>query len=144
MNILNGLVGTGVKDAGEGVKAALSGAGGFLKDVRTAITGKDPDLEAKLAEAQGQIDAAQNAINLAEASSSSLFVAGWRPAVGWICALALLWYYILGPVAIFALGIFGLDKTMPAFDLGELIALLVSMLGMSGMRSYEKKSGVER
>ena len=138
------ILGSGVKDAGEGVKAGLEGAGGLLKDIRTVITGKDPEMDAKILSAMAQIDAAQSAINLAEASSASFFVAGWRPAVGWICALALLWYYFLGPMSIFLLQVFDIEMAMPEFQLGELMSLLASMLGMSGIRAYEKKQGVSR
>lgn len=139
MSWYSGILGSGVKDAGEGIKTALDGAGGFLKDIRTAVTGKDPELDAKILAAMDKVNEAQAAINLAESQSASLFVAGWRPAVGWVCVLALFWYYFLGPLLIFTLQVFDIEMTMPAFDIGELMALLVSMLGMSGIRSFDKK-----
>ena len=141
MAFWSSLLGGGAKDAGEGVKTALDGAGGFLKDIRTAITGKDPEMDAKILAVMDKVNEAQSAINLAEAQSSSIFVAGWRPAAGWVCVFALLWYYFLGPMMIFILQVCDIEMTMPAFDVGELIALLMAMLGMSGIRSFDKKAG---
>jgi Holin of 3TMs, for gene-transfer release len=141
MSWFSGLLGSGIKDVGEGVKTALNGAGTFLNDVRALTTGKEPELDAKIAAAIEKINEAQSGISLAETQSSSLFVAGWRPAVGWLCVFALSWYYFVGPMAIFFLQVFDIEMTMPTFDLGELISLLIAMLGMSGIRSYDKKQG---
>ena len=145
----NSLIGGGVKDAGEGVKTALDGAGGFLKDIRIAITGKDPALEGKIVEAIAKIDAAQAEVNLAEAQSSSLFVAGWRPAIGWVCALALFAYYpvrvILGMVLWTKLSWTAQTlAVMPEVGMSDIIALVFSLLGMSGLRTLEKKAEVAR
>ena len=143
------LIGGGVKEAGEGVKTALDGAGGFLKDIRTAITGKDPELDGKILAAIGKIDEAQAAINAAEAVSSSLFVAGWRPAIGWVCAGSLALYYplrvIMGMMMWVRLA-WGADTlpVMPEMGIGDVIGLTMSLLGMSGIRAFEKKEGVAR
>ena len=71
----------------------FSGLGQLLKDVRTTITGKAPidasklaELEAKALELEGLAQKAQTDINLVEAQNPKLFVSGWRPAVGWLCA----------------------------------------------------------
>src|SRR3972149_5712774 len=95
MSFWNKLIGGGVKEAGEGVSTALSGAGGFLKDIRTAITGKDPEMDGKIPAAIAKIDEAQAAVNAAEAAASSMFVAGWRPAIGGGCAVSLALYFSL-------------------------------------------------
>ena len=80
------------------IKGAFEGLGGFLKDIRTAITGVDPDVKAKIEETLSNAEAALNSgqaeINKVEAASSILFVAGWRPYIGWICGTALGVYYI--------------------------------------------------
>lgn len=142
-------LGGGVKEAGEGVKTALDGAGGFLKDIRTAITGKDPELDGKILAAIEKIDAAQAAVNAAEAASSSLFVAGWRPAIGWVCAGSLALYYPLRVIMGMSMWVrlaWGADALppMPEMGIGDVIGLTMSLLGMSGIRAFEKKEGVAR
>ena len=106
----------------------------------------DPAEKAK-AEAQLRADLmawdkAQTDVNAAEAQSSSLFVSGWRPAVGWVCCAALTWTYILQPIAAFALAQFGYLTALPRLDMGEMMPILIGMLGLGGMRSWEKTKGV--
>lgn len=106
----------------------------------------DPAEKAK-AEAQLRADLmawdkAQTDVNAVEAQSSSLFVAGWRPAVGWVCCAALTWTYILQPIAAFALAQFGYLTALPRLDMGEMMPILLGMLGLGGMRSWEKTKGV--
>ena len=140
-------MGNVISDLAEGAsKGLFSGVGKLAKDIRTAITGIDPDkaaeIEEKLLELEAASDDAQAKINMTEAQNPSLFVSGWRPAVGWICVFALGWYYILAPFLTWALSAFKIQMTIPAFDTGELISLLFGMLGLSGLRTYEKKIGV--
>lgn len=149
MAFWSNLIGGGVKEAGEGVKTALDGAGGFLKDIRTAITGKDPELDGKILSAVEKINQAQSEINKLEASSSSMFVAGWRPAIGWVCAFSLALYYPIRVIVGMTMWIrlaWGMDTlpTMPEMGVGDIIGLTMSLLGMSGIRTYEKKEGVAR
>ena len=87
-------------------------------------------------------DKAQTDVNAAEAQSSSLFVAGWRPAVGWVCCAALTWTYILQPIAAFALAQLGYLTALPRLDMGEMMPILLGMLGLGGLRSWEKTKGV--
>ena len=98
--------------------------------------------EAALRDSLQQWDAQQNKINEAEAQSSSLFVAGWRPCVGWVCCAALSWTYILQPIAAFALAQFGYLTALPRLDMGELMPILIGMLGLGGLRTFEKVRGV--
>jgi hypothetical protein len=79
---------------------------------------------------------AQIEVNKAEAASGSLFKGGWRPACGWTCVAALFNNYVLVPYAISM----GLD--IPVLDLGELMPLLLGMLGLTAARSFEKFNGV--
>lgn len=85
-------------------------------------------------------------INRAEAAHKSLFVAGWRPAVGWICATALGYNFVLYPflqfVVVVSVGAAPAD--LPVLDAGQLMTLLMGMLGLAGYRTYEKKQGVAR
>ncbi len=76
-------------------------------------------------------------VNKVEAAHKSLFVAGWRPAIGWICALALLYSTLVRPILAIWL-------TVPAVDTGLLQTILMGMLGLGAMRSYEKTKGVQR
>ena len=85
-------------------------------------------------------------INLEEAKHSSIFVSGWRPSIGWICSFALGYNFILYPIVKFvAVTYGGFDvTTLPQLDSGELMTVLLGMLGLGGMRSYEKRNGVAR
>jgi len=85
---------------------------------------------------------AQTDINKAEASNSSLFVAGWRPCCGWVCALALAYQYLLKPLLTWILTTAGYTvPPMPGLD-DNLWQLLMGMLGMGGLRTFEKVQGV--
>lgn len=117
------------------VKDALSGIGDLAKDVRTAITGKDPALDAKLAELTNQVNLAQLKVNETEAASASIWVSGWRPFVGWICGTALAVQYLVFPVA-------AIFMPVPAYDFSELINLLLALLGIATLRTIEKSKGV--
>lgn len=90
--------------------------------------------------AQGQIE-----INKQEASHRSMFVAGWRPFVGWCCGVALAWHFVLQPFTTFVVAYFGVDiPSLPVFDMDSLMTVLLGMLGLGGLRTYEKKIGVSR
>lgn len=86
-------------------------------------------------------DQGQMAVNTAEAGNGSLFVSGWRPFIGWICGGALLYTYILVPLASAVFAAIGhpLPK-LPALD-GNLWELMFGMLGMAGWRSLDKLKG---
>jgi len=113
---------------------------------------KDKDLAAKLtAEARSQefagelsLMVGQLEINKIEAGHKSLFVAGWRPAVGWICAIGVGIKFIALPIGGWvAVVIFGFpEEKMPEFDVMDLLALLGGLLGFGGMRMTEKIKGV--
>jgi len=89
-------------------------------------------------------DAGQNKVNEAEASTGSLFIGGWRPAIGWCCAIALGFQYVITPLAMWGGDLVGhpLPKP-PALD-QVLWELMFGMLGMGGLRTYEKIKGVAR
>lgn len=84
-------------------------------------------------------------INEQEAKHTSIFVAGWRPAIGWICGTALGWNFIIYPIFQWLAFLYGMDlEGMPTLDAGELMTVLLGMLGLGGMRTYEKRMGVAR
>lgn len=98
-----------------------------------------------LAEKQAhEIAKAQIEVNKAEASNHSMFVSGWRPAVGWICAIGLATNYLLVPVCNFILTINKHPITVPPLDLTEMMPVLLGMLGLGGLRTWEKTQGVAR
>lgn len=132
------------------VEGFLSSAGTFAKDVRAAITGQsilDPTRQAELAAAaqqlEGELVKGQLVINLAEAQSDSLFKGGWRPAVGWVGVLALLYMFLLRPLLPWCVSVFGVQgvPALPAIETGDLFYLLTGMLGFGAMRSFDKMKG---
>ena len=85
---------------------------------------------------------AQTDINKAEATNSSVFVSGWRPAIGWVCALALAYQYLFRPLAGTVAGVLGVTiPPLPGLD-DNLWQLMMGMLGMGGLRTFEKVQGV--
>ena len=89
--------------------------------------------------AKGQLE-----VNKVEAAHKSLFVAGWRPAIGWICGLGMASNFIVIPIANFVLALTGSTILIPLLDTGEMMPVLMGMLGLGAMRTYEKKQGVQR
>ena len=91
---------------------------------------------------QGQLK-----INEKEASHASIFVAGWRPAIGWICGVGIGWNFVIQPLISWVAFLVpeGPDlSSAPQLDIGDLMTLLLGMLGLGGMRTYEKRLGVAR
>jgi len=82
--------------------------------------------------AKGQLE-----VNKVEAAHHSIFVSGWRPCIGWVCALGLLYNTILS-------NILGIWVTVPEIDTTLLVPVMMGMLGLGAMRSYEKVQGVSR
>ena len=89
--------------------------------------------------AKGQLE-----VNKTEAAHKSLFVAGWRPAIGWICGLGMASNFLIIPIANFVLALTGSTILVPLLDTGEMMPVLMGMLGLVAMRTYEKKQGVQR
>lgn len=113
---------------------------------------EDKDQKAKLAHeiatmaerhahelAKGQIE-----VNKNEANHKSIFVAGWRPFIGWTCGLALLYHYLIQPIAVFAVAVYGTTIELPTFDMASLMTVLLGMLGLGGLRTFEKFKGVSK
>ena len=98
------------------------------------------ELAAALAVVQGQMQ-----VNQAEASSSSVFVAGWRPFIGWVCGMACAWNWIGLPMAKAGLLLGGGPVlTLAPADLTEMLPVLMGMLGLGALRTAEKFKGVAR
>ncbi len=106
-----------------------SSLGEFAKDLREAIKGKeiDPDKMMELVKVQSEI-------NKMEAQHRSIFVAGWRPFIGWICGLALAYNFIIRDLIAWV----SPDIMPPAIQMDQLITILLGMLGLGGLRTFEK------
>ena len=88
---------------------------------------------------------AQIEVNAAEAASGSLFKGGWRPCIGWIGAIAFGYHFVLQPVIIFVVALIGMEiPELPKFDMNTLLTVLGGMLGIGGLRSYEKQKGLTK
>lgn len=91
-----------------------------------------------------EMNKGQMEINKQEAAHKSLFVAGWRPFIGWVCGIALLWQFVGTPVAMFALSVAEITVELPKIETDDLFELVLAMLGMGGLRTYEKMKGKAR
>ena len=92
-----------------------------------------------------QLALAQIEVNKAEAASGSFFKGGWRPFVGWVCGGAFAYHFIIQPLVIFILTAIGMDiPDLPEFDMGTLLPVLGGMLGIGGLRTYEKHKGLTK
>ena len=92
-----------------------------------------------------QLALAQIEVNKAEAASGSFFKGGWRPFVGWVCGVAFAYHFIIQPLVIFILTAIGMDiPDLPEFDMGTLLPVLGGMLGIGGLRTYEKHKGLTK
>ena len=107
------------------------------KDLRTKL---DAELKSQLI----NLDALQAQANIEQAKHPSLFVAGARPAIMWVCCFALAWQYILAPITSWALVVWYPMITLPALETEELTGLIMALLGLGSMRTVEKWKGVSR
>ncbi len=110
---------------------------------------EDKDLKTKLShELKSQIvalDLAQAQTNLEQAKHSSIFVAGARPAIMWICAFGLGWQFVFQPIAVWGIAVVsGADLVLPVIQTEGLMSLTLALLGLGGMRTAEKWKGVQR
>ena len=109
---------------------------------------EDKDQKAKLAHeiatmgekhAQ-QLSLAQIEVNKAEAASGSFFKGGWRPFVGWVCAVAFAYHFVIQPLLIFIFSYIGIEPPdLPEFQMNTLLTVLGGLLGIGGLRTYEKQ-----
>ena len=108
----------------------------------------DPELKAKaeteLRTALLDADKGQMAVNAAEATHRSIFVAGWRPSIGWACSFAFVFHFIAMPVVEYICAWQGVAVQVINFDMNNLMTIMMGMLGIAGMRTYEKIKGVSK
>ena len=108
----------------------------------------DKDLKTKLEhEIQLEIQKANFAqieVNKAEAQHRSVFVAGWRPFIAWNCGIAISYHFLLQPIIVFVLSTNGVSYDLPEFDMASLMTIVMGILGLGGMRSFEKYKGITK
>ncbi len=139
MNIWGWLTGA----SASGVSDLVSSIGTSAINIRSAITGElTPEGKAQVLAELAKIDDAQIALDQATANSPSMFIAGWRPAAGWLGVFGLAYATVIQPIGTWVSLIFH-GPSMPLIDTGALITVLLTMMGIGGMRSYEKSIGVD-
>jgi len=129
---------------------SLNDAGDLIKDIREAITGeaiKDPikiaELDLRLQALNNELSKGQMEINKTEAMSSNWFVSSWRPFIGWVSGFALMYTFVLAPFLHSLFYVYEVDFPLPELDMGLLVNLVMAMLGIAGLRTYEKASGIQ-
>jgi hypothetical protein len=111
------------------------------KDKRNEINLKISELADKADERYHQELLAQTEINKIEAAHASLFVAGWRPFIGWTGGAGLAYSFVVAPFVEFIARANGYVGDMPVPDSSQLLTLVTAMLGVGAMRSYDKSKG---
>lgn len=115
----------------------------ILPDKNAAQKAKD---ELAILAARGELDLllGQLNVNAEEAKSDNLFVAGWRPSIGWVCSVAFAYHFVFYPIVISIAAISGADTShLPVFDMSSLMTVLGGMLGLGAFRTLEKVKGVK-
>tara|TARA_R110000744_G_scaffold209943_2_gene328979 strand:- start:1238 stop:1636 length:399 start_codon:yes stop_codon:yes gene_type:complete len=111
------------------------------KDQKSALAHEIATMSQKYAQESAL---AQIEINKVEAAHPSLFVSGWRPAVGWCCVFAMAGNFIIIPFSNFVLALLDQNVIIPLVPLDTMMPVLMGMLGLGAMRTYEKKNAVHR
>ena len=111
----------------KGIGGKKSVAGNLAWEIREAIKGKELD--------PNQLLEIQTKINEIEAGHRTVFVAGWRPFIGWVCGFALAYNFVVRDLFIWALKP---ESIPPALQMEHLMTVLLGMLGLGGLRTYEK------
>ena len=136
INMLGGIIGSVV---GPAVEKLLD----LIPDPNARAEARE-QAEKEIREAIDKAQADQREINKIEAAHPSVFIAGWRPCLGWLAAISIGWTYVGYPVALFGARLAGSDVTLPWMDSAPLMELVVAMLGLAGLRTYEKRTGTEK
>ena len=126
------------------IPAIIDMVGRFLPEDPKKKAEAEFELQKRLLEISAQENQAQSEINREEAKSGSLFIGGWRPAIGWVCAFALGFNYIARPIWIWAVQTWYPQASIPPGLDGMLWELVLAMLGFGGLRSIEKAKGCAR
>lgn len=104
----------------------------------------EAEMQSELLKYAAEQSAQQSEVNKVEAANSNVFVAGWRPAIGWTCAMAFMFMYVVAPLATWVAAFFNHIVPIPQFDTNALMSLTTGMLGLGAMRSFDKKQGTSK
>lgn len=102
------------------------------------------EMQSKLLEIVTTESANQAEINKIEAGNTNVFVSGWRPAIGWVCATGFAWVYLVQPVVLWIAALNHVMAVLPVIDNGNLMELTMGMLGMGALRSFDKWKGTSK
>jgi hypothetical protein len=102
------------------------------------------EIEKTLIDNANQLNLAQVEVNKVEAEHRSVFVAGWRPMIGWSCAIGIFWLFVGHPLVVYIDGLDGTVSPIPTIDHDILLELTFAMLGMAGLRTFEKLKGITK
>ena len=100
------------------------------------------DIEKALIDNAAQINLAQAETNKIEANHRSVFIAGWRPFLGWVCGIGFAWIFVLNPILQWGLALYGINAVLPQLQTDVLMELTIALLGLAGLRSWEKAKGL--
>ena len=134
---LDDIIGAGLQIINKFIPDPAQQAQAQLQLLQLQQTTEFKELDNQLALAQTQTNT-----NQVEATNTNMFVAGWRPFIGWICGSGLAWNFAGVPLINAVMIILGHPVNIPEADLSEMMPLLIGMLGLGGMRTYEKINGV--
>jgi hypothetical protein len=132
------------------IGSLLGGKDGALKQVASVIdelhTSEEEKLDKKILmqRIQQKLAEKQLDVNVKEAGHRSIFVSGWRPFIGWCGGFALAFEFILSPSIEWYSKFAGLSFIAPVIETGPLLAIVTSMLGVAGLRSFEKNKGLTK
>lgn len=135
--LIDGVFAVGLKLVDRLFPDAKAADAAKLELLKMQQTGDLAQMNADLQLSLGQIE-----VNKVEAANSSVYVSGWRPAIGWTCAAAFAYKFVLAPAGAFAMAASGHPIDLPVLDFTEMSTILLGMLGLSGMRTVEKLKGV--
>tara|TARA_R100001015_G_C4608788_1_gene164033 strand:+ start:578 stop:976 length:399 start_codon:yes stop_codon:yes gene_type:complete len=121
----------------------LKTVGNVIDDLHFSGEEKEK-LKLQMKEIDAKLKEKQLDINKAEASHRSIFVSGWRPFLGWVSGLSIGYVYLFQPILDMILQMFGVEVDWVVLDLGQLMPLVLGMLGLGGLRSFEKAKGLTK
>lgn len=128
---------------GDAAASPIQAVGNIIDGLFTS-DGEKLDKQAVLARIAQAPQLIQSEINKVEAAHRSIFVAGWRPFIGWVCGAAIGWTYLGVPVVGFLAALTGKVIQPPPVDTSILFELVLAMLGLGGLRTFEKVKGATK
>lgn len=121
----------------------IKAVGNVIDDMHFSGEEKEK-LKLQMKEIDARLKEKQLDINKAEASHRSVFVSGWRPFLGWVSGLSIGYVYLFQPILDMILQMFQVQVDWVQLDLGQLMPLVLGMLGLGGLRSFEKAKGLTK